>query len=108
MSTLYAPLLAARLQTLGAVPVTALCSTDDPAAIADAIRSMAENCDMILTTGGVSVGEKDYLPAAAGLLRAEVLFHGIAAKPGSPIMVMLFRDTPILSVRKSLCSGSYI
>lgn len=92
------PLLSARLQKLGAVPILSAHCADDPAGIADEIKELSKQCDFILTTGGVSVGARDYLPSAAELLHAEILFHGLDAKPGSPTMAMLFNETPILSL----------
>lgn len=45
------------------------------------------NCeqDVIVTTGGVSAGEKDLLPAAAEANGWETMFHKVAIKPGKPI-----------------------
>lgn len=39
--------------------------------------------DILITTGGVSVGDYDYLPAIYGELQANVLFNKIAMRPGS-------------------------
>ena len=38
------------------------------------------------TSGGVSVGQKDYLPAVLEQLGAQMLFAGVAQKPGSPML----------------------
>ena len=43
-------------------------------------------CDAIITSGGVSVGQKDYLPAVLEQLNADILFAGVAQKPGSPML----------------------
>ena len=42
--------------------------------------------EAIVTTGGVSVGDRDYLPQAAEEAGAKLLFYGIDAKPGTPAL----------------------
>lgn len=90
--------LRARLQQLG-VEVTAcrrIC--DDADAIAAAIAESAEKADLILTTGGVSVGQKDLVEAAAQLFGAEIIFHGIAMKPGMPTLFAARGNTLLLGL----------
>lgn len=48
-----------------------------------AVKEAIEEVDMLITTGGVSVGDFDYLPAIYEKLGAEVLFNKIAMRPGS-------------------------
>ena len=57
---------------------------DDPASIRDALLSAASCSDLILTSGGVSVGEADYIK---GILRevGNMDFWKIAMKPGRPL-----------------------
>jgi molybdopterin molybdotransferase len=57
---------------------------DDPAALERALRTAADNADAILTSGGVSVGEADFMRELMGRL-GEVLFWKIAVKPGRPM-----------------------
>ena len=52
--------------------------------------------DILLTTGGVSVGKKDFLEEALRLLGARILFHGVRMKPGTPVMAALFEGKPVL------------
>ncbi|TDL31402.1 molybdopterin molybdotransferase MoeA [Jeotgalibacillus sp. S-D1] len=49
----------------------------------DAIKQALGEVDMLITTGGVSVGDFDYLPAVYEKLGADVLFNKIAMRPGS-------------------------
>ncbi|RNA70057.1 molybdopterin molybdotransferase MoeA [Alteribacter keqinensis] len=56
---------------------------DDFDACYKAIKSSVENVDMLITTGGVSVGDFDFLPAIYEKLGATVLFNKIAQRPGS-------------------------
>ncbi len=91
--------LASRLRALG-VEVTAMRGAfgDDGAALAEAIRKAAPDADLILTTGGVSVGAKDILHETLPLLGAERVFAGVELKPGSPLMFSLYESKPILSL----------
>ena len=49
----------------------------------DAVKSALSEVDILITTGGVSVGDYDYLPAIYKALGAEVLFNKVAMRPGS-------------------------
>ena len=57
---------------------------DDPAKLEAAFRQAAESHDAIITTGGVSVGEADFVKQLMGKL-GEVLFWKIAMRPGRPM-----------------------
>jgi molybdopterin molybdotransferase len=57
---------------------------DNPAALEAALKSASENADIILTSGGVSVGEADFIKEMMTRL-GEVLFWKIAMKPGRPM-----------------------
>lgn len=56
--------------------------SDDPDAIAAAIRAALETADMVITTGGVSVGDYDYTPDAMERAGAEILVRTLRLKPG--------------------------
>ena len=90
-------LLAARLAELGFETETAHRG-DDPAAVAEAMRELLETCDVLLTTGGVSVGDKDIFHQALPLLGAERSFWRVNLKPGTPAMYSLYQGKPILSL----------
>lgn len=49
----------------------------------ESIRSAIEKVDLLITTGGVSVGDFDYLPQIYQKLGADVLFNKVAMRPGS-------------------------
>ena len=53
---------------------------------------------MILTTGGVSVGQKDLLEEAVRACGVQILFHGIAIKPGMPTLLARWDDSLILGL----------
>ncbi|HVF63332.1 MAG TPA: gephyrin-like molybdotransferase Glp [Casimicrobiaceae bacterium] len=57
---------------------------DDPAALERAFAIAAKNADVVITSGGVSVGEADFVRALLDKL-GEVVFWKIAMKPGRPL-----------------------
>ena len=83
-SNLY--LLAARLQELGAETKILGIIPDDPQGAADQLRRCLDRADLLLTTGGVSVGKKDIMHEVIKLLPAQRLFWGVQMKPGYPLL----------------------
>jgi len=57
---------------------------DDPALLEQAFRDAGAIADVVITSGGVSVGEADFVKALLGKL-GEVVFWKIAMKPGRPL-----------------------
>ena len=57
---------------------------DDPALLETAFREASANADVVITSGGVSVGEADFVKGLLGQL-GEVVFWKIAMKPGRPL-----------------------
>ena len=57
---------------------------DDPAQLEKAFRQASEKADVVITTGGVSVGEADFIRQMMAKL-GEVLFWKIAMRPGRPM-----------------------
>lgn len=92
------PMLCARLVGLGMGAGPGVVCRDDPASLAALMREAAETCDLIVTTGGASVGERDILHAALPLLGAEPVFSGVRVKPGGHILFSRCAGTPILSL----------
>ena len=79
---------AARLRQLGFAVERTHCS-DDPEEIAARMKDLLTRCDAVITSGGVSVGQKDYLPTVLEMLHAEPVFAGVAQKPGSTMFAAL-------------------
>lgn len=77
--------LYARLLELGAEPIIFDLAEDTEECIIQAINNAEKQCDIIITTGGVSVGEKDLVKACAKEAGYELLFWKIDIKPGSPM-----------------------
>ncbi len=77
--------IAAVVRRHGGVARVLPSAADVLPALAGALREAAASHDIILTSGGSSVGERDLMLDA--LARSgEVIFHGIAVKPGKPTL----------------------
>ncbi|ELZ53441.1 MULTISPECIES: molybdopterin molybdotransferase MoeA [Halorubrum] len=70
--------------------------TDDPDALREAVAADLD-ADVVVTTGGSSVGERDLIPEVVDGL-GEVLVHGVALKPGHPVCLGRAEETPIVSL----------
>ncbi|MEO8366733.1 MAG: gephyrin-like molybdotransferase Glp [Pseudoxanthomonas sp.] len=78
-------LLMGLLRAEGLEPVAWPTLPDDPARIETALRDAAAAFDVVITCGGVSVGEKDYLPALL-MERGKIHFWKVKMKPGMPVL----------------------
>lgn len=79
------PMIAAMAASLGLPSVRWLHADDRADAILGALRRVADR-DVILLTGGVSVGTYDLVPQTLRQYGAEVVFHKVAQKPGKPLL----------------------
>ena len=68
------------------------------------VAKAAEECDLVILNAGSSAGREDY---SARVIRelGEVLYHGIAMKPGKPAILGAVADTPVLGVPGYPVSG---
>jgi molybdopterin molybdotransferase len=82
--------LAALVAQLGAEPVPMGIVRDDPDALKQAIASAIESADVVLSSGGVSVGDYDYVDRILASLGAEIHIRSIAVKPGKPLTFATF------------------
>ncbi|EKN65387.1 molybdenum cofactor synthesis protein [Neobacillus bataviensis LMG 21833] len=71
----------------------------------DAVKDALTKVDLLITTGGVSVGDFDYLPAIYKKLGAEVFFNKVAMRPGSVTTVAGYKGKILfgLSGNPSAC-----
>ena len=62
--------------------------SDDPEAILQAVQAQMNSCaDLVITTGGASVGDYDYALSTAERIGAEILFWKVNIKPGGALLV---------------------
>ncbi len=79
------PMLAAMARAQGIEPRQTTHAADRLEAILAALQAVAD-CDIVILTGGVSVGTLDLVPQALAEYRAETVFHGVKQKPGKPLL----------------------
>ena len=91
-------LIQAGAKSCGADVVFCRQADDSPKLIANYLREAAKLADLVITTGGVSVGEKDCIPEALRMTGAEMIFNRISIKPGSPTTFSVLDKTPVLSL----------
>lgn len=72
----------AAVRHAGCEPVVIGAPGDDPEAIAAAMDRALAECDLVITTGGVSVGDYDFTPDAMERAGAEILIRTLQLKPG--------------------------
>ncbi len=58
---------------------------DDFKATRDGIAAALEEADLVILSGGISKGKKDFVRPAIEELRSEPIFHGVAQRPGKPL-----------------------
>ncbi|MCL1852980.1 MAG: molybdopterin molybdotransferase MoeA [Peptococcaceae bacterium] len=87
--------LSARCAEMGVEVMPGFFVPDDPAAIAVAMTRALDAADLLITTGGVSVGEKDYMHMVGEQIGGTKLFAGLRVKPGGPAFAMV-RDGKII------------
>jgi molybdopterin molybdotransferase len=76
--------LCALVLAAGGQPVRLGLARDDPDEIARMLAD-AQRCDVVLTSAGVSVGDRDYVKEVLGRLGVELRFWRVAMKPGKPL-----------------------
>jgi molybdopterin molybdotransferase len=82
---------------LGAEPVDLGIARDDSDEISGKIRSGLEKANIVVTTGGTSVGVSDLVPAAINSLgKPGVIVHGIAMRPAMPTALAVVNNKPII------------
>ena len=80
------------------IPMQLGCIKDDKATITTAISDALEKSDIVVTTGGVSVGDFDFVKDVIYELGCDVVFKGVRVKPGQHIMVARKDDKFIIGL----------
>jgi molybdopterin molybdotransferase len=88
--------LANLVRRWGHDPATPETVPDDPAAVRETIESAAADQDVVLTTGGTSVGTADHVSSV--LADHDPLFEGVRLRPGRPVTAAVVDDTPVVAL----------
>ncbi|HLW58308.1 MAG TPA: gephyrin-like molybdotransferase Glp [bacterium] len=101
--------ISALVEQEGGVPDVYEIIPDDRDRLLGAMRSACAAADLVLVSGGSSVGEKDSVAWAINTLgRPGVVVHGVSIKPGKPTILGLVGGTPILGLPGHPVSGMVI
>jgi molybdopterin molybdotransferase len=77
--------IAAALATRGFLDCERLRLPDDPAVLERELRQLLAGQDVLILTGGVSMGEFDFVPQVLQALGMELVFHKVLQRPGLPL-----------------------
>jgi molybdopterin molybdotransferase len=93
------PYLLAALRELGVDAEYRGILKDDPLSLEAALSSVEVNSwDVVITTGAVSKGKFDFIVPALEELRADIHFHGVAIRPGHPVLFGTTNGTPLFGL----------
>lgn len=84
--------LASALQSAGINDLKIVYVKDSLKETAAAIKNALGQSDLILLTGGVSVGDYDYVAEACKQEGVQILFHGVKQKPGKPLLFGTYHE----------------
>ncbi|MCL6621907.1 MAG: molybdopterin molybdotransferase MoeA [Syntrophobacterales bacterium] len=89
----------AQVEEAGGVATYSGIVPDDAAALRTALGAALPGADLVILSGGSSVGARDLsLGAIAALPEAEVLVHGVAIRPGKPTILAVVEGKPLLGL----------
>lgn len=89
-------IIASKLKSAGINVVSNEICKDNTEKIKFKIQN--DKSDIIITIGGVSVGEKDLIPLVFNEMKSDLLFRKINVKPGTPVSAWLYNGKIILSL----------
>jgi len=91
--------LSAAVQECGCEPLNMGIVQDEPHQMKTAFQKALKTADLVITSGGVSVGPTDIIPKVLDTLgKPGVIVYGIAIRPGKPTTIALVNDIPVFSL----------
>jgi putative molybdopterin biosynthesis protein len=90
-------ILAGYLHEWGADADRGLPVVDDPELLKRALLTAADENDLVILNAGASAGTRDYSAKVLAEI-GEVIVHGVAIKPGKPVILAMIGDTPVIGL----------
>jgi molybdopterin molybdotransferase len=87
--------ISALVQTAGGDPRYEGVAQDDPAALEAMLERARVGADLLITTGGASAGERDFVKSVLAKMGAEFRFTQVAMRPGKPFGFAQWRGIPV-------------
>ncbi|MCJ2050649.1 gephyrin-like molybdotransferase Glp [Methylobacterium sp. J-070] len=97
------PTLKALVRAWGGIPIDLGIVRDDPDALARILSTV--DADLLVTSGGASVGDFDFLSRTLAGLGFEAAFHKVRMRPGKATLFGTVRSLPILGVPGNACAA---
>lgn len=91
-------LIYSRLKEFNMEPFYAGIAGDSAEAVASKINAIINTCDVIITTGGVSVGDKDIIHEVIPMINAKQIYWKVNMQPGTPAIYSICREKPVISL----------
>ncbi|MBQ8857682.1 MAG: molybdopterin molybdotransferase MoeA [Lachnospiraceae bacterium] len=91
-------MVSSRLRELGIEPAEISHVADSEEVLAEKLQQACKDADIVITTGGVSVGKKDILHGALEKLGADKIFWRVLIQPGTPSIFSVYENTLIISL----------
>lgn len=95
-SNVYA--LQAQVHAAGGVATRHPILPDDPTRIKEALQEAAQDADLLITCGGASVGDRDYMQQVLADLGADLQLWKVAMRPGKPLGYARLNDKPVIAL----------
>lgn len=90
------PMLAALAEGLGARATHVLHADDNEASLKAAFQTLSSECDVVISVGGVSVGDRDLVKPALESLGATLALWKVRMKPGKPVAMAHVNGKPVV------------
>ncbi|SDO82262.1 molybdopterin molybdotransferase [Paenibacillus sp. yr247] len=91
-------MLAAQVEAAGGSSVIMQALSDDVAQVETALQEALTKVDLVLTSGGVSVGDYDVLVDVFGRFEGKLLFNKVAMRPGTPTSAAVWNNRLLLAL----------
>jgi molybdopterin molybdotransferase len=90
--------LAAQISLAGGEPIVSGKAPDDPGQLRAHIEQALDSSDAVVLSGGVSVGKYDFVKQVMRDLGTEIIFDGVAIRPGKPAVFGWCRGKPVFGL----------
>jgi molybdopterin molybdotransferase len=90
--------LRAQVAALGALPVVVARVPDTPDAVRAALEHVLQEADVVLTNGGISVGDYDFVKDVLEQMGAQLVFWRVKQKPGKPMAFWTLGEKRIIGL----------
>jgi molybdopterin molybdotransferase len=91
-------MLVAALAESGIASVQSAVLTDSEAHIRSGVEAMLSECDLLILSGGISVGDYDFVGKVLQQIGVEQLFYKVSQKPGKPLFAGRWQDKIIFAL----------